>query len=45
MRHCPITKDGEEIVVIVVEKAVVVNTGHAGRIEGLTNEVERSSKE
>jgi hypothetical protein len=39
-RHCPCTKDGEEVVAIILEKAGTVNTGDLGVVEGLTNTVE-----
>jgi hypothetical protein len=39
-QHCPCTKDGEEVVAIILEKAGTVNTGDRGTIEGLTNAVE-----
>jgi hypothetical protein len=40
VRHCPATKNGEEVVVLLLEKAGTVNTGDADRAEGLTNDVE-----
>jgi hypothetical protein len=40
VRHCPCTKDGEEVVAIVVEKADTVNTGDEAAVDGLTNAVE-----
>jgi hypothetical protein len=40
MRHCPMTRNGEEVVAIMVEKVGTINSGDAGKIEGLTNEVE-----
>ncbi|KIM93720.1 hypothetical protein OIDMADRAFT_21489 [Oidiodendron maius Zn] len=40
VRHCPVTKDGEEVEVLLFETAGVVNTGDAKRTPGLTNEVE-----
>lgn len=40
VRHCPVTKDGKEVVAIMVEKVGTINSGDAGKIEGLTNEVE-----
>lgn len=40
VRHCPVTKDGMEVVVMLMEPGGVVNTGDAERAEGLTNAVE-----
>jgi mannose-6-phosphate isomerase-like protein (cupin superfamily) len=40
VRHCPVTEDGGEVAVLLFESAGVLNTGDAGRVEGLTNEVE-----
>jgi hypothetical protein len=40
MRHCPVTKNGEEVVAILLEKTGTINTGDAGATTGLTNAVE-----
>lgn len=40
VRHCPVTRDGEEVSVMLFEPIGVVNTGDAETTEGLTNAVE-----
>ncbi|GAD98131.1 hypothetical protein NECHADRAFT_77368 [Paecilomyces variotii No. 5] len=40
VRHCPVTKDGEETVVLLMEPSGVVNTGDSAPVEGRTNAVE-----
>lgn len=40
VRHCPVTKDGEETVVLLMEPSGVVNTGDSEPVEGRTNAVE-----
>jgi hypothetical protein len=40
VRHCPVTKDEEEVIAILLEKVGTVNTGDLGVTKGLTNEVE-----
>ena len=40
MRHCPVTRAGEEVAIMLIETKGVLNSGDAPRTEGLTNEVE-----
>lgn len=40
VRHCPVIKEGEEAVVLLMEPSGVVNTGDAKPVEGRTNAVE-----
>lgn len=40
VRHCPVTHDGEEVSVMLIEPTGVINTGDAETTEGLTNAVE-----
>lgn len=40
VRHCPVTRDGEEVSVMLIEPTGVINTGDAETTEGLTNAVE-----
>jgi mannose-6-phosphate isomerase-like protein (cupin superfamily) len=40
VRHCPATKDGMEVVAMLMEPGGVVNTGDAEKTEGKTNVVE-----
>jgi gentisate 1,2-dioxygenase len=40
MRHCPTVVGEEDVVCIVVEKVGTINSGDAGFVQGLTNEVE-----
>ncbi|KAL1856602.1 hypothetical protein Plec18167_007274 [Paecilomyces lecythidis] len=40
VRHCPVTKDGEETAVLLMEPSGVVNTGDSEPVEGRTNAVE-----
>lgn len=40
VRHCPVTKNGEEVSVMLLEPTGVINTGDAPTTEGLTNAVE-----
>lgn len=40
VRHCPVTRGGEEVAVMLLEPTGVVNTGDAATTEGLTNAVE-----
>jgi hypothetical protein len=34
------TKDNKEVIALLIEKVGTVNTGDAGKVEGLTNMVE-----
>jgi len=40
MRHCPVTVGDDDVVAIMIEKVGTVNSGDAGVMAGLTNEVE-----
>lgn len=40
MRHCPVAVGEEDAVVVMIEKVGTLNSGDAGVLEGLTNEVE-----
>lgn len=40
VRHCPVAQSGEDVVAMIMEKVGTLNSGDAGVVEGLTNEVE-----
>ena len=39
VRHCPVTQGGD-VITLLVEMVGTLNSGDAGIVEGLTNEVE-----